>query len=101
MYKIVAGIMRRRIALVGRGVAANGGQNRKATSPRFFRGLQGVGRGDSNHYGARRLAGQVSTTQSRRVQLPGAPHLHYIILMHSIIFVKWSFKDKRFGKFGV
>lgn len=53
MYKIVAGIMRRRIALVGRGVAANGGQNRKATTPDFFTGVQGVGRGDSNIHGAR------------------------------------------------
>lgn len=44
---------RRVKASAGQRVAANGGQNRKATTPRFFRGLQGVGRGDSNYYGAR------------------------------------------------
>jgi hypothetical protein len=56
--------MRRDIAPAGQRVAANGGQNRKATTPRFFKGLQGVGRGDSNYYGPRRFAGQDSTPQA-------------------------------------
>ena len=45
--------MRRFVAPAGHTVAANGGQNKKATTPRFSRGLQGVGRGDSNIHGAR------------------------------------------------
>jgi hypothetical protein len=56
--------MRREIVPIGHRIAANGGQNKKATAPRFFRGLQGVGRGDSNQYGSRRFADQVVTTQA-------------------------------------
>jgi len=56
--------MRRDIAPAGRGVAANGGQNRKATTPDFFTGIQGVGRGDSNHFGPRRFADQDFTPQA-------------------------------------
>ena len=45
--------MRRFIAPAGRGVAANGGHNRKATTSCFLLGLGSVGRGDSNIHGAR------------------------------------------------
>jgi hypothetical protein len=42
MYKIMAGITRRGIAPAGRRVAANGGQNRKATTYNLFRVLRAV-----------------------------------------------------------
>jgi len=64
MHKIMTSIVRRHIASAGRGVAANGGQNKKATTSNLIRGLQGVGRGDSNLYGPRRFAGQDFTPQA-------------------------------------
>lgn len=69
--------MRRFIAPAGRGVAATGGQNKKATTPRFFRGLQGVGRGDSNHYGARIVPW--ASLQPTRAGLD-SPALHIYII---------------------
>jgi hypothetical protein len=56
--------MKREIAPAGHGIAANGGQNIKATTPHFFTGIQGVGRGDSNHFGPRRFAGRAFTTSA-------------------------------------
>lgn len=77
-------VMRRFLAPAGRGVAANGGYNRKATTPRFFRGSRDVGRGDSNQFGPRRFADQVVTTQAVGFD-SRVVHPHYNMI------VKWSF----------
>jgi hypothetical protein len=80
MITIRRELMRRRLAPIDHRVAANGGYNRKATTPKIFTGFQGVGRGDSNQYGPRRFADQVFTAQvvgfdSRVV------HPHYSIIV--------------------